>query len=197
MYHLLYLFYFVCRLRICCFWTGSVKMCNFGSATTQWLSPDHTWSATQGGLTEDEVRERSERERGEGEKEGKGEGVRERERGNNFLCTLISFTHVQIQCNTTPMYRAPKIQKIQSMKKQTFVLVVITYMYTCTCTIYGKCMNLLENLWLYMYMYLHNAWHKLFLCIIAFVFQEHPFEDSAKLRNIECKLSYTTIRLYL
>ena len=42
---------------------GSVKMCDFGSATTQRLSPDHTWSATQRGLTEDEVKERD-RERG-------------------------------------------------------------------------------------------------------------------------------------
>ena len=55
-------------------------MCNFGSATTQRLSPDHTWSAIQRGLTEDEVKEREiERGRegegeGEGEVEGEGEG---------------------------------------------------------------------------------------------------------------------------
>ena len=95
-------------------------------------------------MTEDEVRERR-RERGRGrEREREREGVRER--GIDFPCTLISFTHVQMQCNTTSMYRAPKIPIIQSMKKQTFGLVVITYMYTCTCTIYWKCMNLLENL---------------------------------------------------
>ena len=57
-----------------------MKMCDFGNATTQRLSPDHTWSATQRGLTEDEVRERRERERGrEREREREREGVRERE----------------------------------------------------------------------------------------------------------------------
>ena len=60
-----------------------MKMCDFGSAMTQRLSPDHTWSATQRGLTEDEVRERRrERERG-GRGRGRGrevEGGSERER---------------------------------------------------------------------------------------------------------------------
>ena len=76
---------------------------------------------------------------------------------------FISFTHVQMQCNTTPMYTTllPKIIDLYSNNpingKQMFGLVIITYMYTCTCTIYGKCMNLLENMWPYMYMYLHYA----------------------------------------
>ena len=53
---------------------GSVKTCDFGSAMTQRLSPDHTWSVTQRGLTEDEVKEREiERERKRGRE-------RERER---------------------------------------------------------------------------------------------------------------------
>ena len=36
---------------------GAIKLCDFGCATTQSLSPDHSWSATQCGLAEDEVRE--------------------------------------------------------------------------------------------------------------------------------------------
>ena len=85
---------------------------------TQRLSPDHTWSATQRGLTEDEVKEREierggegegevevereegeregRRERGEGGKEGgkeeRGEGGREKERKRrkSFLCNTLS-----------------------------------------------------------------------------------------------------------
>ena len=32
-----------------------IKLCDFGSATTQQVIPDHTWTATQRGLAEDEV----------------------------------------------------------------------------------------------------------------------------------------------
>lgn len=32
-----------------------IKLCDFGSATTTQLQPDHSWSATQRGLAEDEV----------------------------------------------------------------------------------------------------------------------------------------------
>ena len=32
-----------------------IKLCDLGSATTTQLSPDHSWSATQRGLAEDEV----------------------------------------------------------------------------------------------------------------------------------------------
>ena len=53
---------------------GSVKMCNFSSGTTQRPSPGHTWSATQRGLTEDEVKEREIKREGEGEGEGEVEG---------------------------------------------------------------------------------------------------------------------------
>ena len=35
---------------------GAIKLCDFGSATTQHLFPDHSWSATQRGLTDEEVR---------------------------------------------------------------------------------------------------------------------------------------------
>ena len=34
---------------------GSIKLCDFGSATTQHITPDHSWSATQRGLADDEV----------------------------------------------------------------------------------------------------------------------------------------------
>ena len=60
---------------------GSVKTCDFGSAMTQRPSPDHTWSATQRGLTEDEVKEREKEREGKGEGEGEGEGGSEREEG--------------------------------------------------------------------------------------------------------------------
>ena len=56
-------------------------MCDFSSAMTQRLSPDHTWSATQRGLTEDEVKEREIEREGEGEVEVEGEGEGEREGG--------------------------------------------------------------------------------------------------------------------
>ena len=35
---------------------GVIKLCDFGSATTQQLNPDSSWTAVQRGLTEDEVR---------------------------------------------------------------------------------------------------------------------------------------------
>ena len=60
-----------------------MKMCDFGSATTQRLSPDHTWSAIQRGLTEDEVRERRREREGGGRGRERGrevEGGSERER---------------------------------------------------------------------------------------------------------------------
>ena len=36
---------------------GVIKLCDFGSATTQQVNPDPSWSATQRGLAEDEVRD--------------------------------------------------------------------------------------------------------------------------------------------
>lgn len=35
---------------------GYVKLCDFGSATTNSYSPDHTWTPIQRSLVEDEVR---------------------------------------------------------------------------------------------------------------------------------------------
>lgn len=34
---------------------GVIKLCDFGSATTQQLNPDPSWTAVQRGLAEDEV----------------------------------------------------------------------------------------------------------------------------------------------
>lgn len=34
---------------------GVIKLCDFGSATTQQLNPDSSWTAVQRGLAEDEV----------------------------------------------------------------------------------------------------------------------------------------------
>ena len=54
---------------------GSVKLCDFGSATNKHLVPDDTWTAVQRGLVEDEVREggREEgRERGREQRREKG-----------------------------------------------------------------------------------------------------------------------------
>ena len=35
---------------------GAIKLCDFGSATTERLHPDRSWTAVQRGLAEDEVR---------------------------------------------------------------------------------------------------------------------------------------------
>ena len=35
--------------------SGVIKLCDFGSATTQHISPDNSWSATQRGLVDEEV----------------------------------------------------------------------------------------------------------------------------------------------
>ena len=35
--------------------SGAIKLCDFGSATTQSVTPDHSWSATQRGLVDEEV----------------------------------------------------------------------------------------------------------------------------------------------
>ena len=35
---------------------GTIKLCDFGSATTQVYNPDMDWSANQRGLVEEEVR---------------------------------------------------------------------------------------------------------------------------------------------
>ncbi|XP_019852858.1 PREDICTED: cyclin-G-associated kinase [Amphimedon queenslandica] len=86
---------------------GSVKLCDFGSATTQRLTPDHSWSATQRGLTEDEI-----------------------------------------QANTTPMYRAPEMIDLYS----NYPINEKGDIWALGCLLYKLC------------------------------FQEHPFEDSAKLR---------------
>ena len=51
---------------------GTIKLCDFGSATINQLSPDHTWTAVQRGLAEDEVRE-GEKEEEEMEDSGGGE----------------------------------------------------------------------------------------------------------------------------
>ena len=122
-------------------------MCDFGSATTQRPSPDYTRSATQRGLTEDEVRER------------RREGAREGER-RIFYVVLLSlflvyrFSVTLLHCT---LYRVPEMIDLYSNnpinKKADIGLVVITYMYTCTCTSYGKCMNILENLWLYLHVH--------------------------------------------
>lgn len=51
---------------------GGVRLCDFGSATTERVLPDDTWTHTQRGLVEEEV---GGQRRGEGEVlEGKGEG---------------------------------------------------------------------------------------------------------------------------
>ena len=34
---------------------GAIKLCDFGSATMEQISPDHSWTATQRGLADDEV----------------------------------------------------------------------------------------------------------------------------------------------
>ena len=34
---------------------GAIKLCDFGSATTQQLNPDPSWTSVQRGLAEDEV----------------------------------------------------------------------------------------------------------------------------------------------
>ena len=34
---------------------GAIKLCDFGSATTKQTHPDHSWTAVQRGLADDEV----------------------------------------------------------------------------------------------------------------------------------------------
>jgi cyclin G-associated kinase len=36
---------------------GSIKLCDFGSATTEHVAPDHSWTATQRGLADDEIQQ--------------------------------------------------------------------------------------------------------------------------------------------
>ena len=70
---------------------GCIKLCDFGSATNKHLYPDQTWSAVQRGLVEEEVRER------------------QRERDG---CDLPSV--LQVNRNTTPMYRSPEMIDLYS-----------------------------------------------------------------------------------
>jgi len=86
---------------------GAIKLCDFGSATTQQLHPDHSWTAVQRGLAEDEI-----------------------------------------QRNTTPMYRAPEMIDLYSNSPVTEKADI----WALGCLLYTLC------------------------------YQEHPFEDSAKLR---------------
>jgi cyclin G-associated kinase len=86
---------------------GSIKLCDLGSATTKKYNPDHTWTASQRGLTEDEI-----------------------------------------QKNTTPMYRAPEMIDLYS----------------------NNPINEKADIW------------ALGCLLYKLCYQEHPFEDSAKLR---------------
>ncbi|ELU08049.1 hypothetical protein CAPTEDRAFT_20343 [Capitella teleta] len=86
-----------------------IKLCDFGSATTKAYVPDHTWSAVQRSITEDEIAK-----------------------------------------NTTPMYRAPEMLDLY----QNYPINELCDIWALGCVLYLLCFN------------------------------EHPFEDSAKLRII-------------
>ncbi len=78
---------------------GVVKLCDFGSATTQQVNPDPSWSATQRGLVEDEV------------------NIHRSLSISSVLkiCQLSSKCHFpQINRNTTPMYRSPEMVDLYS-----------------------------------------------------------------------------------
>ncbi|CAM5999132.1 unnamed protein product, partial [Sphagnum balticum] len=93
---------------------GIVKLCDFGSATTNTYIPDHSWTPIQRSLLEDE------------------------------MCR-----------HTTPMYRPPEI--------------LDTYLHLP--------INVMMDIWA-------------FGCLLYVLkFGRHPFEDSAKLRIINCNYS--------
>ncbi|XP_074640546.1 cyclin-G-associated kinase-like isoform X2 [Tubulanus polymorphus] len=88
---------------------ASVKLCDFGSATTKTHEPDHSWSSIRRSMVEDEIAR-----------------------------------------NTTPMYRAPEMLDLY----QNFPINQAVDIWALGCVLYMLCYN------------------------------EHPFEDSAKLRII-------------
>lgn len=93
---------------------GSIKLCDFGSATTKTHSPDVSWSAIQRSLVEDEIAK-----------------------------------------NTTPMYRAPEMLDLY----QNFPINEAGDIWALGCFLFQLCFN------------------------------EHPFEDSAKLRILNANYS--------